>query len=142
MGKTKEASVRWIDGLQFAGESGSGHAIVLDAPESAGGRNTGPSPMELLLMGLAGCTAVDVVNILRKKRQALRGVEVFARGVQRDEPPNVYTNIVLEYVVYGTGIAEKAVEQAITLSETKYCSAAGMMNKVAEIITNYRIVEE
>ncbi len=141
MGKTKAAKIRWVDGLQFVAESGSGHAIVLDAPEPSGG-NTGPSPMELLLMGLAGCTAVDVVNILRKKRQALRTVEVLVRGVQRDEPPNVYTNIALEYVVYGTGISAKAVEQAIALSETKYCSAAGMMNKVAEITTSYRIVEE
>lgn len=141
MGKMKEAKVRWIDGLQFAAESGSGHAIVLDAPEPTG-RNTGPSPMELLLMGLAGCTAVDVVNILRKKRQTLRTVEVLARGVQRDEPPNVYTQIELEYVVYGRGISPKAVEQAIELSETKYCSAAGMMREVAEITTSYRIVEE
>ncbi len=138
---TKEAKVRWIDGVQFAAESGSGHAIVLDAPEPTG-RNTGPSPMELLLMGLAGCTAVDVVNILRKKRQALRTVEVFARGMQREEPPNVYTDIELEYVVYGRGISAKAIEQAISLSEAKYCSAAAMMSEVADITTKYRIVEE
>lgn len=137
----KEATVRWVSGMQFVGESGSGHAMVLDAP-APGGRNTGPSPMELLLVGLAGCTAIDVVNILSKKRQPFHGVEVRVNGVQRDEPPNHYTDIHLEYVVYGKGVSEKAVEQAIALSEEKYCSAAAMMNKVANITTSFRIVEE
>lgn len=137
----KEAKVRWVSGMQFVGESGSGHAMVLDAP-APGGRNTGPSPMELLLVGLAGCTAMDVVNILSKKRQPFHGVEVHANGVQRDEPPNYYTDIHLEYVVYGKGVSEKAVEQAIALSEEKYCSAAAMMNEVANITTAFRIVEE
>lgn len=137
----KEAKVRWVSGMQFVGESGSGHAMVLDAPPP-GGRNTGPSPMELLLVGLAGCTAMDVVNILSKKRQPFHDVEVRVNGAQRDEPPNYYTDIHLEYVVYGKGVSEKAVEQAIALSEEKYCSAAAMMNKVANITTSFRIVEE
>jgi len=137
----KEARVRWVNGMQFVGETGSGHAIVLDAPPP-GGRNTGASPMELLLVGLGGCTAMDVVNILGKKRQPFRGVEVNVQGVQREEPPNYYTDIHVEYVVYGKGVSEKAVEQAIALSEEKYCSAAAMMNKVANITTSFRIVEE
>ncbi len=137
----KQASVRWVSGMQFVGETGSGHAIVLDAPPP-GGRNTGPGPMELLLVGLAGCTAMDIVNILSKKRQPFRGVEVSAHGEQRQDPPNIYTDIHVEYVVYGKGVSEKAVEQAIALSEEKYCSAAAMMNKVAKITTSFRIVEE
>ncbi len=137
----KQAKVRWVSEMQFVGETGSGHAIVLDAP-APGGRNTGPSPMELLLVGLAGCTAMDVVNILGKKRQPFHGVEVNVHGEQREEPPNVYTDIHVEYVVYGRGVSEKAVEQAIALSEEKYCSAAAMMNKVAKITTSFRIVEE
>lgn len=137
----KQAKVRWVAGMQFVGETGSGHAIVVDAP-TPGGRNTGPSPMELLLVGLAGCTAMDIVNILGKKRQPFRGVEVNVQGEQREEPPNIYTDIHVEYVVYGKGVSEKAVEQAIALSEEKYCSAAAMMNKVAKITTSFRIVEE
>lgn len=137
----KQAKVRWVSGMQFIGETGSGHAIVLDAP-TPGGRNTGPSPMELLLVGLAGCTAMDIVSILSKKRQPFHGVEVNVRGEQREEPPNIYTDIHVEYVVSGKGVSEKAVEQAIALSEEKYCSAAAMMNKVAKITTSFRIVEE
>lgn len=136
----KEARVRWVNGMQFVGETGSGHAIVLDTAPP-GGRNTGPSPMELLLVGLGGCTAVDVVNILTKKRQPFTAVEVLVHGEQRDEPPNIYTDIVVEYVVHGTGVSEKAVEQAIELSESKYCSAAAMLNKVAKITATYRVVE-
>lgn len=137
----KDAKVRWVSGMQFVGETGSGHAIVMDT-QPPNGRNTGPSPMELLLVGLGGCTAVDVVGILTKKRQNIRTVEVLVHGEQRQEPPNIYTDIVVEYVVYGKGVSEKAVEQAIELSETKYCSAAAMMNKVAKITTKYTIVEE
>lgn len=137
----KQAKVRWVSGMQFVGETGSGHAIVLDAP-TPGGRNTGPGPMELLLVGLAGCTAMDVVNILGRKRQPFHGVEVNVRGEQREDPPNIYTDIHVEYVVYGKGVSEKAVEHAIALSEEKYCSAAAMMNKVANITTSFRIVEE
>jgi putative redox protein len=137
----KQAKVRWVGGMQFVAETGSGHAIILDT-QPPDGRNTGPSPMELLLAGLGGCTAVDVVNILSKKRQHIRTVEVRVHGEQRQEPPNIYTDIVVEYVVYGKGVSEKAVEQAIELSETKYCSAAAMMNKVAKITTKYTIVEE
>lgn len=138
--KAKEARVHWAEGMQFVGESGSGHAIVLDAspPE---GRNTAASPMELLLIAVAGCTAIDIVSILEKKRQKIRGLEVFAHGDQRDEPPNIYTDIVLEYVVRGEGVSEKAVQQAIALSAEKYCSAAAMVNKVANVVTRYRIEE-
>jgi len=141
MAREKDARVRWVDGTQFVGETGSGHAIVMDT-QPPNGRNTGPSPMELLLVGLAGCTSVDVVSILQKKRQQVRTVEVRAHGVQREEPPNIYTQISIEYVVYGKGVSEKAVEQAIELSETKYCSVAAMMNKVANITKTFRVVEE
>jgi putative redox protein len=137
----RQAKVRWVSGMQFVGETGSGHAIVMDT-QPPDGNNTGAGPMELLLLGLGGCTAVDVVNILKKKRQKIRTVEVLVRGEQRPDPPSIYTDISVEYVVYGKGISDRAVEQAIELSETKYCSAAAMMNKVAKITATYRIVED
>jgi putative redox protein len=136
------AQVTWIEGLQFVGEAGSGHAIVLDGRESAGGRNTGLRPMELLLVGLAGCTAMDVVHILKRKRQRVSDVQVKVEAVRAEEHPKVYTQIQLKYVVRGQGLLEKAVVDSIELSEGKYCSASAMLGKTAEISYTYEIVQE
>lgn len=136
-----EGKVVWTGGMQFLAESGSGHAIALDVSPESGGRNTGMRPMELLLVGLAGCTAVDLVSILQKKRQVLTGLEVRASGVHAPEPPQVYTDIQVEYIVRGKGISPLAVEQAIELSEDKYCSAGAMLKAVAKITWEYRIEE-
>ncbi len=138
-----EAKVTWVGpGLRLVGEASSGPAIVLDhalpdeeRPES------GPRPMELLLIGLCGCTAMDVVSILQKKRQPFTGLEVRATAERAEEHPKVYTQIHLEYVVKGKGVEPQAVERAIELSETKYCSAAAMLSKAARITTSYRIEE-
>lgn len=133
-----EARVTWVEDQRFVGSASSGHAVVVDGSAE----KQGPSPMELLLIGMAGCTAYDVVGILEKKRQRVTGLEVSARAERADEPPRVYTAIHVEYVVRGRGIKPKAVEDAIRLSEQKYCSASVMLGKTARITTSYRILED
>ncbi len=133
-----EARVTWVEDRRFVGQSSSGHAIVLDGSED----KLAPSPMELLLIGTAGCTAYDVVSILEKKRQAVTGLEVRAEAQRAETPPRVYTEIDITYIVRGRGIKPKAVEDAIRLSEEKYCSASVMLGKTARIRTHYRIEED
>lgn len=135
---TTEAKVTWIQDRRFVGQASSGHAIVVDGSAE----KLGPSPMELLLIGLVGCTAYDVIRILQKKRQAVSGLEVSARAERAEEPPRVYTAIEVEYVVRGRGIKPKAVEDAIRLSKETYCSASIMLGKTAHITTSFRIEEE
>lgn len=136
------AKAVWVAGRQFVGESGSGHAVVMDAWTKDGGRNTGPSPMELLLIGTAGCTGIDVVSILEKGRQAVIGVEVTVQAERDPEPPMLFTHIEVEYRVRGRNLSEKAVQRAIELSESKYCSASIMLGKTAKITSRYTIVDE
>lgn len=136
------AQVTWVAGMQFVGEAGSGHAIVLDASKAVGGRNTGTRPMELLLIGLAGCTAVDVVYILQRKRQPVTDVQVKVEAERATEHPQIYTSIKLHYVVEGRGLSEKAVVDAIKLSESKYCSASAMLGRAAKISHDYQIIRE
>jgi putative redox protein len=140
MAAAKDARVVWKDGLAFEGIGGSGFTVSLDtlAEEGSG---TGFSPMELLLVSLAGCTAMDVISILKKKRQDVTGFEVRAHGLRADDHPKIYTDITLEYVVRGHGVDPKAIERAIELSETKYCSVAGMLKKAANITTTFRVQE-
>jgi len=123
-----EANVIWTDNDRFTGISSSHHALVLDA----GKEKTANSPMELVLIGLCGCTATDVVSILRKKREPFTGLEVHARTERAPEPPTVYTSIHLTYRVRGK-VSKKAMEDAVRLSEEKYCSVAAMLNKTATI---------
>ena len=136
-----KAKAIWVTGRQFVGESGSGHAMVMDASTKGDGRNTGPSPMEMLLLGMAGCTGIDVVSILEKGRQAVSGVEVEIQAERDPEPPMVFTHIEVEYRVSGRNLSDKAVQRAIELSETKYCSASVMLGKTADITTRYTIVD-
>jgi putative redox protein len=123
-----EARTHWIDHDRFAGQATSGHAIVVDA----GTVKTGNSPMELVLIGLCGCTASDVVNILRKKREPFTSLEVRAEAERAPHPPSVYTDIKLIYRVGGK-VSRKAVEDAVRLSEEKYCSVSAMLRKTAKI---------
>jgi putative redox protein len=123
-----EAAVTWVNGEQFVGVSTSKHAVPLDAAKE----KVANSPMELVLIGLCGCTATDVVSILRKKREPFTGVQVHARAERAAEPPTVYTSIHLTYRVTGK-VTKKAVEDAVRLSEEKYCSVAAMLNKTAKI---------
>ena len=133
-----KASISWVDGLQFVAESGSGHGIVVVSSVENGGHNAGPRPMELLLMGLLGCTAMDVISILKKKRQPVRDLKIFATGEQASEPPRYFTKIHLEYVAYGN-VDEQALARSIQLSEENYCSAAATLRGKAEITSSYRV---
>jgi putative redox protein len=133
-----DARVTWVEDTRFVGQASSGHAVVVDGSAE----KLAPSPMELVPIGMAGCTAYDVLSILRKKRQEVTGLEVVARADRADHPPCVYTSIQVEYVVRGRRIGAKAVEDAIRLSEEKYCSASIMLGKTASISTGFRIEEE
>jgi putative redox protein len=128
-------------GMRFEAEGGSGHYVTLDAAEHDGGENLGFRPMELLLVGLAGCTGMDVISILRKKRQQVIGYEVHVRGVRAEEHPMVFVEITVEHVVTGHHIQPEAVARAVALSEERYCGAGAMLGKVAHLIHTYRIVE-
>lgn len=136
----KYASVRWTEGMEFEAASGSGHRLVINAALKAGSTNQGPSPMELVLIALAGCTAMDVIDILKKKRQQVTGLEVRAEGTRAENYPKVYTDIQIIYLVHGKNISSQAVERAIHLSETKYCSVGAMLGKTAKIKTQYEII--
>ncbi|NUQ39420.1 MAG: OsmC family protein [Caldilineales bacterium] len=128
-----ETTVQWIDELTFTAQTGSGHQIILD-----GGREAGASPMEMLLVGMAGCTAIDVVHILQRQRQPLTGLTVRVQGERAEDHPKVYTHISVEYVARGALDAAK-VQRAIELSEEKYCSASAMLGVVARIESRFRI---
>ena len=130
------AQMKWIDGLQFVGRVGNGPAIILDNPEGG----SGPSPMPVVLMGIAGCSGMDVVSILKKKRSTFNDLKINITGDRAEDHPKRYTNIHLEFLVYGKGIKPKDVERAVELSVTKYCGAIGSIN--AEVDYSYRILEE
>ncbi len=136
-----KARIKLADGMTFVAESGSGHAVVVDASPDAGGRDLGPRPMELVLMGTASCSAVDVVLILRRSRQEITDCVVEVEGDRATEDPKVFTRIHFHFIVTGKGLAQSHVERAIKLSKEKYCSATAMMAKTAEITTDYEIRE-
>jgi putative redox protein len=139
--KMSEVGVTWVQGEQFVATGSGGHSIVLDVPS---GRATwqGFKPSELLLAALAGCTAVDVIDILRKKRLQVSGLRVLTRGEQREENPKAFVRINVHYEVRGHDVPEDAVERAIALSEEKYCSVAATLRGVATITTSYAILED
>ncbi len=138
----KRASARWVEGLEFEGVTGSEHHVTMDAGAGDGGKNHGASPMELLLVGMAGCTGMDVIDILRKKRLQVSGLEVKIEGTRAETHPMVYTEIDVVYVVRGKEISPKAVEEAIHLSEFKYCGAGVTLGKTAKINSRYEIIPE
>jgi putative redox protein len=125
--------VKWLEGVSFVAQSGSGHAVVLDGAPEAGGRNLGMRPMEMVLAGAAACTAFDVVWILRKARQPITDCVVDAEADRAAEEPKVFTRIHLTYRVTGNGLDPKQVERAVKLSKEKYCSATAMLAKTAEV---------
>lgn len=137
-----EATVALMEGMAFRATPGSGHALTIDAALEAGGTNAGPRPMELLLLGLGGCSGMDVISILRKMRQDVTGYEVRLQADRAVEHPRIFTAITMEHVVRGRGIAEDAVRRAVELSATRYCSAAAMLGKAATIRHRYRVVDE
>jgi len=136
-----DAQVTWVDELQFVAES-AGHSIVIDGAPGFGG-DTGMPPMRLLLLGVAGCSAMDVIHILRNRmRKPLTGLRVVVDADKAEEHPKVYTRIALKYLVKGRGLKEKDVRRAIELSNEKFCSAAIMLGKTAEIVTSFEIEED
>jgi putative redox protein len=137
-----KATVKWLDGMMFVGESGSGHAVVMDGAPEAGGRNHGIRPMEMLLLGMGGCTAFDVVLILKRGREPVNGCEVEIEAERASEDPKVFTRIHLIYKLSGRGLSPAKVERAIALSKEKYCSASVMMGATATITSEFRVSEE
>ena len=135
------ARIQLAEGMTFVAESGSGHAVVVDASPDVGGRDLGPRPMELVLMGTGACSAIDVVHILRKARQAVTGCVVELDSDRAADDPKVFTRIHFRFIVTGRGLAPQQVERAVRLSREKYCSATAMMAKTAEITTAFEIRE-
>ncbi len=133
------ARIKWVEGRTFVGESGSGHGLVIDGPAAHGGRDLGPSPMELVLLGTGGCTAFDVLDILKKGRQAVEDCWVELEAERAAEPPKVFTKITMRFVVTGRGLSRAAVERAVQLSAEKYCSASIMIGKTAEMVREVEI---
>ena len=134
--------VRWGGKRQFVGWDDAGHSLVMDAKAEHSGEGTGMRPLQVFLCGLAGCTGMDVISILEKKRQDVRGIEVRVEGEQReDEFPKIYVTIRLHYVVTGFSVSPQAVARAIELSEEKYCSVGGMLGPQVTVITSYEVLE-
>ena len=133
------ATVKWLDGVAFVGESGSGHAVVVDGAPTAGGRNIGMRPLETLLIGLGACSAFDVVTILRKARQEVTDCRVELEAERADAVPAVFTRVHLQFVITGTGLRESAVRRAVDLSAEKYCSATAMLRASVEITHAYEL---
>jgi putative redox protein len=136
-----KARVKWLENVSFVAQSGTGHSVVMDGAPEDGGQNLGVRPMEMLLMGLGGCTAFDVVLILRRGRQDVTDCVVELEAERAPEPPKVFTRIHVHFIVTGRDLAEKHVKRAVELSAEKYCSASLMLAKTAEITHDYEIVE-
>lgn len=141
MGEIMTATARLVTGMEFAAEAGSGHELILDAAEHGGGQDRGFRPMELLLVGLAGCTAMDVISILRKKRQHVTSYATRVTGERAEDHPMVYTNVTVEHIITGHGVDPAAVARAIELSETKYCGAGATISKTAQLKHTFRVIE-
>lgn len=134
-------SVNWVDGMLMVGKSHSGHSITMDGPPEIGGENLGVRPMEMLLLGVAGCTMIDVVSTLKKMRQDLKHCETKVNAERATDHPKVFTDIHIQFVIKGKDLDQNKVEKAITLSAEKYCSASIMLGKTASITHDFEIVE-
>lgn len=137
-----KARVKWVQDVMFVGESGSGHTVVMDGAPEAGGRNLGLRPMELVLLGVGGCTSFDVVSILKKQRQNVADCVAEMQAERADTDPKIFTKIHIHFVVTGKGLKEEQVKRAIELSADKYCSASIMLKPKVEITHDYEIVEQ
>ena len=131
--------VKWLDNMSFVGESASGHSVVMDGPPEAGGRNLGVRPMEMLLLGLGGCSSFDIVSMLKKGKQDLVDCEVEISAERADTEPKVFTKIHLHFIISGNDLSDKRVARAVELSAEKYCSASIMLGKTAELTHDYEL---
>lgn len=136
-----KARIKWVDEAMFVGESGSGHAVVMDGPADGGGRNLGPRPMEMLLLGTGACSSYDVVHILRKGRHPVTDCVCELEAERAEGVPAVFTKIHMHFIVTGTGLKESVVQRAVELSAEKYCSASIMLGKSVEISHSFEIRE-
>ena len=139
--KSMKARIKWVEGVSFVGETGSGHTVLIEGSPDEGGRNVGMRPMELVLLGMAGCTAFDVVLILKKARQPIADCVVEAEGERAATVPKVFTRIHLKYIVAGHGLDARQAERAAQLSTERYCSATRMLAKTAAITYEVAVVE-
>ena len=137
-----KAVVKWLDNMSFIGESESGHSVVMDGPPESGGRNLGVRPMEMVLLGMGGCTAFDVMHILKKSRQAVDDCVAELEATRAGTDPKVFTKIHVHFIVTGKELSDKHVKRAVELSAEKYCSASIMLSKSVEITHDYEIVTE
>ena len=137
-----DVKVIWSAGLTFTGTADSGFTVPMGADQSVGGDNDGFRPLELFAIGLAGCTAMDVISILQKKRQTITDFEVQIQADRADEHPRTFSKIQIEYLVTGKNVQEAALQRAIELSETKYCPAQAMLKEVVPISSTFRIIEK
>jgi putative redox protein len=133
--------VKWVEGITFLGETESGHGVIMDGSPSVGGRNLGPRPMEMLLLGAGGCASIDVIMILKKSRQAVSDCYVDISAERADSDPKVFTKIHMHFVVTGKDIKPEAVEKAVKLSAEKYCSASIMLGATAEMTHDFEVLE-
>jgi len=137
-----KARVKWVEQASFLGETESNHAVLMDGPPTAGGRNLGPRPMEMLLLGTGGCTSFDVVSILKKSRQAVSDCYVELDAERAENDPKVFTKIHMHFVVTGKDIKPEVVEKAIKLSAEKYCSASIMLGATAKVTHDFEVIQE
>jgi putative redox protein len=137
-----KARIKWMEQVTFVGETGSGHAVVMDGSPESGGRNLGPRPMEMLLLGAGGCTSFDVISILKKSRQSVSDCYVEIEAERAESDPKVFTKIHMHFVVTGKEVKTEVVERAIKLSAGKYCSASIMLGKTAEITHDFELIQE
>ena len=136
-----KARIKWLEGMTLVGEAGSGHAVVMDAAPAAGGRDLGVRPMEMLLLGMGGCTAIDVLHMLQKGRQEVTDCVVELEAERAETDPRVFTRIQVRYTVTGRGLNEAQVKRAIALSADKYCSASVMLGRTAAITHTWEVRE-
>lgn len=137
-----KARVKWVQDVMFVGETGSGHAVVMDGAPDFGGRNLGARPMEMLLLGLGGCTAFDVMHILRRGREPVTDCVVEIEAERAETDPKVFTRIHLRYIITGDGLSTAKAERAVSLSSEKYCSATVMLGAVAEMSHEVEVLQE
>ena len=137
-----KARVKWVEKVSFLGETESGHAVLMDGAPAAGGRNLGPRPMEMLLLGAGGCTSFDVIAILKKSRQAVTDCYVELEAERAETDPKIFTKIHMHFVVTGKNIKPEAVKKAIKLSAEKYCSASIMLGAMATVTHDFEVIQE
>jgi putative redox protein len=136
-----QATVKWVDGMMFVGETGSGHAVIIDGPPDHGGRNMGIRPLEMILLGVGSCSSIDVVQILQKGRNSVTACIAEVTAERVDAIPSVFSKIHLHFIVSGHALKPAAVERAVKLSAEKYCSASIMLSKAVEITHDFEVIE-